>query len=430
MITAPRGTHDILPGAQFGWRDSARWQHLEAELRRISHQYGYVELRPPVFEATELFARGVGESTDIVQKEMFTIQPRGRAGGDGAGEPTLTLRPEFTAGLVRAYIENGLHNLPQPTKIFTYGPAFRAERPQKGRFRQFHQWDVEVFGAADAAVDAEVIEIGIALAKRMGLGDLEVDLNSIGCPVCRPAYREKLREHLRPHAHELCEDCQARLERNPLRVLDCKVDADHPAIRSAPVSVEHLCHDCRTHFDQLQRHLRALGIPHRVNPRIVRGLDYYTRTVFEVLHPRLGAQSALWGGGRYDGLIELLGGRPTPGVGFALGMERLLMVLDESAAPGPGAPRPDVFLAPLGAAARERALPILYALRRAGLAADIDYLDRSLKAQMKYAGKAGARYVAILGDAELARGVCTLRDMATGDQREVALESLVEAVRT
>ncbi|MFO7173891.1 MAG: histidine--tRNA ligase [Bacillota bacterium] len=432
MLKAPRGTNDILPGAQFRWQDSARWQALEEAIRRISLQYGYQELRPPVFEQTELFARGVGESTDIVQKEMFTLMPRGGEGEEGS---TLTLRPEFTAGMVRAYIENGLHNLPQPVKVFTYGPAFRAERPQKGRFRQFHQWDVEVFGAQDPAVDAEVIEIGIALARRLGLEGLEVSLNSIGCPACRPAYRERLRAHFRPYLSELCPDCNRRIDQNPLRLLDCKVDADHPAMRTAPTTVEHLCDECRRHFEALQDHLRALGIPYRVDPKIVRGLDYYTKTVFEVLHPQLGAQSALWGGGRYDGLVEHLGGKPTPGVGFAMGMERMLMVLDEMGIPLPPPPRQDLFFAVLGEAARRAALPVVYALRRQGLAVDLDYLGRSLKAQMKYAGRLGARFVAILGESELERGVVVLRDMDQGQQREVPLtaealaQALAEAMR-
>lgn len=425
QIPGPRGTNDIIPGAPQKWLEYARWQHMEAEMQRICHQYGYAELRPPVFEYTELFARGVGLSTDIVQKEMFTLQPR----GDDEGQ-TLTLRPEFTAGMVRSYIENGLFNQPQPAKLWTLGPIFRAERPQKGRFRQFHQWDVEIFGAADPAADAEVIEIGLALARRMGAGDLTVNLNSLGDPACRPAYREKVKAHFRPVIHEFCADCQRRLEQNPLRVLDCKVDAGHPAQQTAPVMVDHLCGDCQAHWDGLQRHLRALGVSYAVDPRIVRGLDYYTRTVFEVLHPKLGAQSALWGGGRYDGLMEELGGKPTPGVGFALGMERMLIVLDELGVTPPGAPRLDCFVVALGTAARERALPIVYQLRAAGLGADMDYLGRSLKAQMKYAGKVGARYVAIIGDLELERGAAALRDMDAATQADVPLEQLVSAIRT
>lgn len=423
LIQGPRGTNDILPGAAFGWRDAARWQRLEAQLRAVSHCYGYAELRPPVFEQTALFARGMGETSDAVQKEMFVLMPR----GDDEG-PSLALRPEFTAGTMRAYLEHGLFNQSQPTKVFTYGPVFRAERPQKGRYRQFHQWNVEVIGAQDPAVDAEVIEIGLALAKRLGVTGLTVDLNSLGCPVCRPRYRERLVAHFRPHAGGLCPDCQDRIDRNPLRLLDCKRDAGHPAVQSAPVMADHLCAECAAHFDGLQAHLRALDVSYRINTRIVRGLDYYTKTVFEVLHPRLGAQNTLWGGGRYDGLIEVLGGKPTPGVGFALGMERMLLVLEELAVPPPAGDRLDVFVVALGSAARERALPLVYALRRAGLAADLDYLGRSLKAQMKYAGKMGARRVAIIGDDELATGMAAVKDMATGSQANVPLGGLVEAV--
>lgn len=426
QIPAPRGTNDILPGAQFKWQDSARWQHLEAEIARICHQYGYAELRPPVFEHTELFARGVGATTDVVQKEMFTLMPR----GDEEGQ-TLTLRPEFTAGMVRAYLENGLFNQSQPTKIWTAGPAFRAERPQKGRYRQFHQWDVEIFGAQDPAADAEVIEIGLELARRLGAGELLVSLNSLGCPVCRPVYREQLKAHFRPVIHEFCSDCQRRLEANPLRVMDCKADAGHPAQRTAPLMIEHLCAECDTHWKSLQSHLRALRIQYQVDPRIVRGLDYYTKTVFEVLHPNLGAQNTLWGGGRYDGLIEELGGKPTPGVGFAMGMERMLLVLDELGVAPPPPARMDCFVVALGEAAKERAVGLVYQLRRLGLSADLDLLGRSLKAQMKYAGKVGARYAAIIGDNELAQGVVALRDMDAATQTQVPLapEALAAAVR-
>ncbi len=424
MITAPRGLLDILPGESFAWLDSARWHVLEGELRRISHQYGYSELRPPVFESAELFARGMGATTDAVQKEMFTLAPR----GDEEDAPVFALRPEFTAGLVRAYIEHGLHNQTQPTKIFTYGPVFRAERPQKGRFRQFNQWDVEVFGAQDPAVDAEVIHIGIDLAGRLGVTGLTVELNSIGCPVCRPVYREKLKDHFRPVLAELCPDCNTRFDRNPLRLLDCKKDAAHPAMATAPMMVDHLCPDCSGHFAQVQRHLGELGVEYRLNPRIVRGLDYYTKTVFEVVHPKLGAQAVVWAGGRYDGLTAELGGKPTPGVGFAMGMERILIVLNELGVALPPALRMDVFVAALGEPARQVCLPMLYRLRSLGLSADIDYLGRSLKAQMKLAGRHHAKFVIIVGDDELARGVVKLKDMDAGTQGEVSVEKLLEAV--
>ncbi|OTA41759.1 MAG: histidine--tRNA ligase, partial [Symbiobacterium thermophilum] len=324
-IQAPRGFNDILPGEQYGWRDSFRWQRLEEIFREVARLYGYQELRPPVVEYVDLFIHGVGATTDVVTKEMFNITPR----GDDPDARRMAMRPEFTAGLVRAYLENGLANNPQPTKIFAYGPAFRYENVQKGRFRGFHQLDVEVFGAQDPAVDAEVIKLGLDVVARLGLTGLVVSLNSIGCPACRPRYRQALQDHFRPHLGELCEDCRTRFERNPLRLLDCKRDADHPAQRTAPQTLDYLCDDCRRHWEGLLGHLEAMGIPYRIDTRIVRGLDYYTKTVFEVLHPKLGAQSALWGGGRYDGLIEVVGGKPTPGVGFGMGMERVLMVLEE-----------------------------------------------------------------------------------------------------
>lgn len=423
MLTqGPRGTNDILPGEQFALWDSTRWQRLEAEIRAIAHLYGYTELRPPMFEHTELMYHSVGETSDVVTKQMFNIMPR----TDDPEAKRWTLRPEFTAGMVRAWIEHGLFNTPQPTKIFTHGPAFRYENVQRGRYRQFHQFDAEVFGTMDPAVDAEVIEMGIAWVERLGMTGLSVDINSIGCPVCRPAYREKLIAHLKPHLHELCGDCKDRLDRNPLRVLDCKVDAGHPAVRSAPVAVEHLCEECDTHFRRLQDHLQALGVVYTVNPGIVRGLDYYTKTVFEVISPRgLGAQSTMWGGGRYDGLVEALGGKPTPGVGFAAGMERVLLTLEALGIDAAsGRQRLDIFIATLGDAARPAGLKLMYDLRRAGFASDIDYLGRSLKAQMKYAGKQGARYVAILGEDELRNGVAALKNMEAGTQENVSLTAL------
>jgi histidyl-tRNA synthetase len=423
MLTQrPRGTNDVLPGEQFGIWDSARWQRLEEEIRAIAHLYGYQELRPPIFEHTELMHHSVGETSDIVTKQMFNIMPR----GDDPDAARWTLRPEFTAGMVRAWIEHGLYNAPQPTKIFAYGPAFRYENVQKGRYRQLHQFDIEVFGSQDPAVDAEVIELGINLVGRLGLKGLSVDLNSIGCPVCRPAYRERLIAHVKPHLQELCGDCNERLERNPLRLLDCKADAAHPAVRSAPVILEYLCAECDTHFRRLQDHLQALGVSYQINAAIVRGLDYYTKTVFEIIAPKgLGSQSTMWAGGRYDGLIEALGGKPTPGVGFGMGMERVLLTLEAFDVEVAERPRLDVFIATLGEAARPAGLRLLYDLRAAGLSADLDYLGRSLKAQLKYAGKLAARYVAILGEDELRNGAVALRAMDAGAQESVPLAGLV-----
>jgi histidyl-tRNA synthetase len=426
-IQAPKGMNDVLPGEQYGWKDSFRWQTLEELFRRVAHQYGYQELRPSLIEFTELFIHGVGTTTDVVTKEMFNIEPR----GDDPEPRRMAVRPELTAGLVRAYLENGLANQPQPTKLYCVGPAFRYENVQKGRFRQFHQIDVEVFGSQDPAVDAEVIYLGLDLVGRLGLTGLVVNVNSIGCPVCRPRYREALQNHFRPHLGELCPDCNTRFEKNPLRLLDCKRDAEHPAQKSAPATLDYLCDECRTHWEGLLRHLDALGVRYQIDTRIVRGLDYYTKTVFEVLHPKLGAQSTLWGGGRYDGLIEVVGGKPTPGVGFGMGVERVLMVLEESGLTQAfqARPRLDVFVATLGEAARPAGLKLLYDLRHAGLSADIDYLGRSLKAQMKYAGKLQARYVIILGEDEIKQGVAALKDMDAGTQENVPLSDLIARLR-
>lgn len=422
-IQAPKGFNDFLPGEQYGWKDSYRWQQLEEHFRKVAQQYGYQEFRPPVVEFLELFTHGVGTTTDIVTKEMFNIVPR----GDDPDPRRMAMRPELTAGLCRMYIENGIANLPQPTKIFSFGPNFRYENVQKGRFRQLHQLDVEVFGAQDPAVDAEVIHLSLDVVGRLGLTGLTVSVNSIGCPVCRPKYREALQEHFRPHLAELCEDCNTRIDKNPLRLLDCKKDARHPAQKTAPVGLDYLCDECKAHWEGLQAHLTALGVNYQVDTRIVRGLDYYTKTVFEVLHSKLGAQSALWGGGRYDGLIEIVGGKPTPGVGFGMGMERVLMALEAEgllADAFPPRPRMDVFVATMGEAARPAGLKLIYELRAAGISADFDYLGRSLKAQMKYAGKQNTRFVVILGEDEIKNGTAVVKEMDAGTQETVPAETV------
>ncbi len=425
-MQAPKGFNDVLPGEAFGWRDSYQWQRLEAVFRQVAHLYGYQELRPPIVEYVDLFIHGVGATTDIVSKEMFNIVPR----GDDPDPRRMAMRPEFTAGLVRAYLENGLPNQTQPTKLYAYGPAFRYENVQKGRFRGFNQIDVEVFGSQDPAVDAEVIYLGIDLVGRLGLDGLVVSVNSIGCPHCRPRYREALQEHFRPHLHELCADCNTRIEKNPLRLLDCKKDARHPATTTAPVGLDYLCVECKTHWDGLLTNLQMLGVKYQVDTRIVRGLDYYTKTVFEVLHPKLGAQSTLWGGGRYDGLIEVVGGKPTPGVGFGMGMERVLMVLEELGIKEPFQERPrlDAFVANMGPESRPLGLELVYQLRKAGLCADVDYLGRSLKAQMKYAGKQRSRFVIILGEEEVRTGNLIVKDMDAGNQESVPLAQLIRHI--
>lgn len=416
MLTArPRGTKDILPD------DAVRWRHIEGVVHRIAGRFAFGEIRTPLFEHTELFHRGVGEDTDIVEKEMYTFPDR-------AGR-SLTLRPEGTAPVVRAYLENRLDAEPQPVKLYyVASPMFRYDRPAAGRYRQFHQSGAEIFGSADPAADAEVVSLAWTIFVECGLKGLETRLNSIGCPVCRPAHRERLREYYRPHLGAVCPDCRQRFERNPLRLIDCKAETCRTLAAAAPPVTASLCGACREHFDAVQGYLRALGIPYTVDPGIVRGLDYYTRTVFEVTYPGTGAQSSLCGGGRYDGLVEALGGRPTPAVGFALGMERLLIAMEKEGVLPSGEDAPDVFVACAGpagdAAVRHAAAALLQSLRAAGLRAEMELGGRGFKAQMKHAGRIGARYVAVIGEDEAARGVVGLRDMAAGVQVEMPHEAV------
>ncbi len=421
MLTArPRGTNDILP------REAAHWRAVEAAVHLLCRRFAFGEIRTPLFEYTELFQRGVGEDTDIVEKEMYTFYDR-------ANPPrSLTLRPEGTAAVVRAYLENRLDAGPQPVKLYyVASPMFRYDRPQAGRYRQFHQAGAEVFGAADPAADAEVIALAHGLFTELGLLGIEVRLNSIGCPGCRPAYRERLREYYRPHLAEACPECRRRFERNPLRLIDCKKDACRLLAAGAPPVIASLCPACAEHFTSVQGYLAVLGVPFAVDPGIVRGLDYYTRTVFEVVHGGLGAQSSLCGGGRYDGLVETLGGPPTPAVGFAVGMERLLLTMEKEGVLPPAGEGLDVFVTCAGEAAgtvRRAAFALLARLRAAGLAAEMDLAGRSFKAQMKHAGRLGARFVAIVGEDEVARDVVGLREMAAGTQVEVPAGEVAERV--
>jgi histidyl-tRNA synthetase len=408
-IRSVKGTHDILPDEVFAWH------RVEAAAREVFARYGYREIRTPIFEETELFARGIGAETDIVSKEMYTFADR-----DGS---SLTLRPEATAGIVRAVIEHNLWNADPALRLYAVGPMFRRERPQKGRYRQFHQVNVEVFGIEGPAIDAEVIEMALAYLKACGLGDdYDLVLNSVGDGKCRPAYVDTLRAALRPQASRMCADCQRRIETNPLRVLDCKVPEDQPIIDALPRIADHLCAECRAHFDEARRQLELLGIPYRLSHRLVRGLDYYTRTTFEIGSGRLGAQNAVLGGGRYDGLVKDLGGPDLTGIGFALGMERLLMLLPETSPP----PRCDVFLAALTPAAMDKAVKLQSELRSRGLRVLIDHEGKGLKAQMRRADKLGARFVAMLGEAELASGAWTVRDMTAAAQETIDEGRLVE----
>jgi histidyl-tRNA synthetase len=399
---APRGTQDILP------EDQPYWDFVRDTAAQLSILFGYGRIETPVFEEASLFTRGVGEVTDIVQKEMYIFKDRG--GLD------LALRPEGTAPVCRAYVENGLHNQPQPVRLWYWTPIFRYDRPQAGRYRQHHQFGIEAIGEADSAVDAEVIEMLWRLYEELGLTDLTLQLNSIGDKQCRPQYLEVLREYYRDKLDHVCDNCRARFDRNPLRLLDCKQERCQPVIAGAPPITEHLCEDCDSHFNDLKSLLDAAGVPFTPNPRLVRGLDYYTRTVFEVIPPEEGAQSTIGGGGRYDGLIELLGGRPTPGVGFATGIERIILNLKRQGMPVPGQRTPHVYVAVQSPTARVPALRLASDLRRAGIAALVGAGERSLKAQMRQADALGARYVAILGEREVADGAVTLRDLANGTQ--------------
>ncbi len=410
LTTRPRGTLDYLP------RDMDRWHHVEGLAHRICRLYGYQQIKTPVFEHSELFERTVGGATDIVEKEMYTFKDR--------GDRSLSLRPEGTAPVARAYLENKLYALPQPTKIYYVEPIFRYERPQAGRVRQHYQFGIEAFGSQNPALDAEVISLAYDFLSRLGLSGLDLTINSIGCPRCRPVYRERLVGYLRSKAELLCDDCRSRLERNPMRVLDCKNEACRAHLEAAPVATEHLCPECAEHFQAVQAYLAGYGLPFRINPRLVRGLDYYTKTVFEIIYPPLGAQSTVCGGGRYDGLIEVLGGDPTPGIGFGMGIERVILTLEKQGITRPPQAVLDVFVASVGGAAAARALHVVHDLRAANIAADVDYLGRSLKAQFKYADKTGARWVAIIGEDELAADQVTLRDLATGRQERVATAEL------
>ena len=412
MIAAIRGTHDILPG------DVDKWQYVERYARTLCERYGYAEVRTPIIEREELFAKGTGESTDIVQKEMYAFTDKG-------GE-RVTLRPEATPSMVRAYIEHNLEHVLPAAKLYAMGPMFRYERPQKGRYRQFHQLDVEVFGMEDPAVDAEVIDLAWSLITGLGIAQAELVVNSVGCPVCRPAFQEALLAALGDNLATLCGDCQRRSATNPLRIYDCKVPADQPIIDALPHSVDYLCEACATHFAGVTSHLDAIGIPWTQSHRLVRGLDYYVRTTFEVLGLALGAQNALLGGGRYDGLVKKLGGADKAGIGFAAGLERLVLALPESAPIGTAA---RAFIVAIGEDGRAAAWTLLRALRQAGVPAQMELEARGVRSQFKRADRLAARVTLIVGGDELARGEVTLRDMATGEQRAIARDAVVTTVR-
>ncbi len=414
-IRAIKGTHDILPEEMF------KWYHIEDTVRQLCNRFGFEEIRIPVFEYTDLFARGVGDTTDVVQKEMYTFEDKGGR--------RMTLRPEGTAGVVRSVLEHSLLTGVLPLKLFYLITCYRNENPQAGRYREFHQFGTEVFGSSDPKMDAEVISLAVSLIRAVGLKHFSVHLNSIGCPTCRNRYNEALKEFLRERKDALCHTCQDRLERNPMRVLDCKSPECQKLVEGAPVLKDFLCEECHDHFESLQETLRTMGIDFVLNDKIVRGLDYYTKTVFEIKSEHLGAQSTICGGGRYDGLVEQLGGKPTPGIGFAAGLERLLMCIEAEQAFLPQPQRPQLFVAYLGESANQFASKLVCQLRGEGISCQRDYMGRSLKAQMKYADKLSVEFTMVLGDDELESGQASLRRMVDGQEFSVRLDAVAENLR-
>ncbi|MFP7169630.1 histidine--tRNA ligase [Terribacillus sp. 7520-G] len=418
-MKAPRGTQDILPGT------SEKWQYAEQVLTDLASRFNYKEIRVPIFEHTELFLRGVGETTDIVQKEMYTFKDK--------GDRSLTLRPEGTASVVRAYVQNKLYGLPeQPTKLFYHGPMFRYERPQQGRMRQFVQFGVEALGSEDPAIDAEVISLAMSGYQQLGLKSLKLIINTLGDKESRDAHRTALIDHFTPVKEELCSDCQTRLEKNPLRILDCKKDREHPKVKSAPSIHDYLNEGSRAYFDAVKENLDAIGIAYEVDPNLVRGLDYYNHTAFEIMSDAegFGALTTLTGGGRYNGLVEEVGGPSTPGIGFALSIERLLFALEAEGVELPVKTGTDVYVVALGEeAVQKEAVRLTYQLRLAGVTADKDYLGKKMKGQFKAADRQQAKFVVVLGEDELQKGVISLRNMQDGQQTEVAITEAVDAIK-
>ncbi len=415
LTNAPRGTKDILPDTV------GDWNYVEGEIRELCRRFGYSEIRTPIFEHTELFQRGIGEGTDVVDKEMYTFTDR--------GERSITLRPENTASAVRAYLQNKLYAQSNLVKLFYIGSMFRYDRPQAGRMREFHQFGVEALGEANPAVDAEVILLAMNLLEGLGLKDLELSINSVGCPKCRSKYRTMLQDFFRDKLEDLCEDCRSRFERSPLRILDCKKDSDKPYMADAPKITDCLCEECADHFAKLKELLTSAGISFTHDSRLVRGLDYYTKTAFEIKYPPLGAQSAVAGGGRYDGLIEEMGGNPTPAVGFATGLERLLLALESQNLLPEKNRSVDAYVVALGETAQAEGFKLLNSLRQQGLSAAMDFAGRSMKAQMKQANKLGAKYSVILGEDEIAEGVVMLRSMEDSSQAKVPMNQVAEKIK-
>ncbi|MCL2111988.1 MAG: histidine--tRNA ligase [Clostridiales bacterium] len=414
QIQAPKGTKDRLPG------QVERWQFVEAAFRECARRFGFAEIRTPVIEHTELFARGIGDTTDVVEKQMYTFED--------FGGRSLTLRPEGTAGVARAYLENKVYADGRPTKLWYEIGCYRYEKPQAGRLREFHQFGVEIFGSGDMLADAEVIAFGDVFLRGLGVKELSLRVNSIGCPVCRPDYRKHLMVYFGEHLGELCGTCNGRYERNPMRIFDCKSPVCQGIAAGAPVMLDSLCGGCEADFAALRENLGALGVDYEVDARIVRGLDYYTKTAFEFVSGQLGAQDTVCGGGRYDHLLKAIGGDDIPGVGFGLGIERLLLMLEASGVAMPDAAVPDALVVYMGDEARVRALSLLRGLREAGLSAEMDVCARNMKGQFKHADRVGARFAVVLGEEELASGMAKVKDMQTGEQQECAFADVAGVV--
>lgn len=414
LTNAPKGTKDLLPGQVH------KWHYVEGKFADICRRYGFKEIRTPMFEHTEVFARGIGDTTDVVQKEMYTFNDHGNR--------SITLKPEGTSGAVRAFIEHKQYAEVQPTKYYYNTDCFRYEKPQSGRLRHFHQFGIEVFGTPNMMADAEVICLAHDFLTDLGITEIELRINSVGCPECRKKYREALKAYLLPHYEDLCGTCKERFERNPMRIIDCKSEICQAIVKDAPRMIDYLCDDCRNAFEDLKSNLTAMGIDFTIDPNIVRGLDYYTKTAFEFVTTKIGAQGTVCGGGRYDHLVEELGGPPIPGVGFGLGIERLLLLMEANNAYFPEENRVDAFIAVMGDAAKAFGLKLARELRAKGITAEMDTLARNIKGQFKYADRLNARYTLVIGDNELENGVVSLKDMAKSEQREIKIEDIYKEI--
>ncbi len=409
MINIPKGTKDVLPSQSY------KWHYVENIVKEVAKNFALREIRTPTFEHTELFLRGVGDTTDIVNKEMYSFKDK--------GDRDITLKPEGTAGVARAFVENGLYSTAMPLKMYYITPVFRYERPQAGRLREHHQFGVEIYGSSQASIDAEVILIANTILNKLGL-QVELNINSMGCKTCRQNYNNALKEYFKNNIEKMCPNCQSRFNKNPLRILDCKEEGCKCLTKDAPKIIDYLCDECNNHFDSLKEYLKISGVEYKVNPYIVRGLDYYSRTVFEFVTTALGTQGTVCGGGRYDGLIEQIGGNAVQGVGFGMGLERVLMLMETMGINIEDNETVSLYIASMGEKANKKAFEIAYNLRKEGISVEIDHLSRSFKSQFKYADKINAKYVIALGDNELESGICTLKLMSTGESRQISINDI------